>query len=52
LEPRIGMVNGEPALLLSMDGQARLVVMISVDQTHIHEIRIVGNPDKLKGVNA
>jgi hypothetical protein len=51
LEPRIVTVNGEPALLLRTEGQTRLVVMIGVDQTHIHEIRIIGNPDKLKGVN-
>ncbi|RPJ24761.1 MAG: RNA polymerase sigma-70 factor [Chloroflexi bacterium] len=50
LEPHIVMVNGEPALLLRTEGQARFVVMISVDQTNVSEIRIMGNPDKLKGV--
>ena len=51
LEPRIVMVNGEPALLLRAQGQTWLVVMIRVDQTQVREIRIMGNPDKLKGVN-
>jgi len=51
LEPRIALVNDEPALLLRMDGQTRFVVMISLDDTSIREIRIVANPDKLRGVN-
>jgi RNA polymerase sigma-70 factor, ECF subfamily len=51
LHPQIGMVNGEPSLLLQMDGTTRFVVMIGVDGSHVREIRIVGNPDKLKGVN-
>jgi len=45
-------VNGEPALLLRAEGQTRFVVMISVDQNSVREIRIMGNPDKLKGVVA
>jgi RNA polymerase sigma-70 factor, ECF subfamily len=50
LEPRIVSLNGEPALLLRTLGQTRFVVMISVDQTSVREIRVIGNPDKLKGV--
>jgi RNA polymerase sigma-70 factor (ECF subfamily) len=50
LEPRIALVNEEPSLLLSVNGELRFVVMISTDETYIHEIRVVGNPDKLKGV--
>lgn len=52
LEPRVVMVNGEPALVLGAQGKIFLVVLLSVDQTRICEIRIMGNPDKLKGVNA
>ena len=51
LEPRIDLVNEEPALLLRMEGQTRFVVMISLHENYIREIRIIGNPDKLKGVN-
>jgi len=51
LETEIGLVNGEPALLLRAGGQTRFVVMISVDRTRVCEIRIMGNPDKLKGVD-
>jgi len=52
LDPCIALVNDEPALLLRMDGQTRFVVMINMDDTSICEIRIVANPDKLRGVNA
>ncbi|MCI0551670.1 MAG: RNA polymerase sigma-70 factor [Anaerolineae bacterium] len=51
LEPRIALVNEEPALLLRVDGETRFIVMISIDETRIQEIRVIGNPDKLKGVN-
>jgi len=51
LEPHIGWVNEEPALLLRVDGQTRFVVMLGIDENLIQEIRIIGNPDKLKGVN-
>jgi RNA polymerase sigma-70 factor (ECF subfamily) len=51
LEPRIVTLNGEPALLLRTLGQTRFVVMISVDQTRVREIRVIANPDKLKGVD-
>jgi len=51
LEPRIVIVNGELSLLLTAEGQTRFVVMISVDETRVREIRIIGNPDKLTGVN-
>jgi RNA polymerase sigma-70 factor (ECF subfamily) len=52
LEPRIVTVNGEPALLLRVEGQTRFVVMINLDQTSVREIRVIANPDKLKGVEA
>jgi RNA polymerase sigma-70 factor (ECF subfamily) len=52
LEPSIVLVNGEPSLLLRVAGQPILVVLISVDETRVREIRIIGNPDKLKGVSA
>jgi RNA polymerase sigma-70 factor, ECF subfamily len=51
LEARIASVNEEPSLLLRVGGELRFVVMINTDETHIHEIRVIGNPEKLKGVN-
>ena len=51
LEPRIAVVNGEPALVLYGQGKALLVVLIGVDQTRVREIRILGNPEKLRGLN-
>jgi len=50
LEPHIMSVNEEPSLLLRVDGQTRFVVMIGVDENHIQEIRIIGNPDKLQSI--
>ena len=51
LEPELEIVNEELALLLRVEGKTRFVVMISVDEMQIREVRVVGNPDKLKGVN-
>lgn len=52
-------VNGEPAVILRADEQARVVLGIgiaenadeSLDAGVIHEIRIIGNPDKLNWLN-
>jgi RNA polymerase sigma-70 factor (ECF subfamily) len=41
-------VNGEPALLLRMDGHPFSVVSVTIDQQHIVDIRVIANPDKLK----
>jgi RNA polymerase sigma-70 factor, ECF subfamily len=51
LEARIALVNEEPSLLLSVDREIRFVVMINADETLIHEIRVIGNPDKLRGIS-
>ena len=49
-------VNGELAIILRADAQARVVLSIGVtasaDVTRINEIRIMGNPDKLVWLNA
>ena len=50
LEPRIALVNYEPALLLQVEGETQFVVMLSIDDESIREIRIIANPDKLQGV--
>ena len=51
LEPRIVQMNEEPSLLLNVEGETRFVVMIAMNETQIYEIRVIGNPDKLRGVN-
>ncbi len=43
-------VNGEPAVILRVDGQARVVLFITVARHRLQEIRAIGNPDKLKHV--
>jgi RNA polymerase sigma-70 factor (ECF subfamily) len=50
LESRVESVNQEPSLLIQVDGETRFVVMLSVDEKQVREIRVFGNPDKLKGV--
>lgn len=41
-------VNGEPALLLRVDGHPFSVVSVTIAQQHIQEIRVIANPDKLR----
>jgi RNA polymerase sigma-70 factor, ECF subfamily len=44
----IAEVNGEPAILLRVDGHPFSVVSVTIDQQHIQEIRVIANPEKLK----
>jgi RNA polymerase sigma-70 factor (ECF subfamily) len=44
-------VNGAPALVLRAGGEARIVLSIDVDHERICAIHVIGNPDKLKGLN-
>jgi len=41
-------VNGESAILLRVDGHPFVVVSATIAQQHIVEIRVIGNPEKLK----
>ena len=41
-------VNGEPAILLRVDGHPFSVVSVTIAQQHIAEIRVIGNPEKLR----
>ncbi len=41
-------VNGEPSVILRTGDKAFLAVFIGVEQEQIHEIRVIGNPDKLQ----
>lgn len=41
-------VNGEPAILLRMDGHLFSVVSVTIAQQHVVEVRVIANPDKLK----
>jgi hypothetical protein len=44
-------VNGAPALMIHVGGQAAVVVSLGVDQGRVHAIWITGNPDKLRPFN-
>jgi RNA polymerase sigma-70 factor (ECF subfamily) len=46
----VANVNGEASVILRMDGRAVLVLSVAVDRGRVREIRIIGNPDKLKRV--
>jgi RNA polymerase sigma-70 factor, ECF subfamily len=41
-------VNGEPAILLRVDGHPLSVVSVTIEQQHIVAIRVIGNPEKLR----
>ncbi len=43
-------INGEPAAILRVGEQARVVLFIAVTHGQLQEIRVIGNPDKLKHV--
>lgn len=40
--------NGEPAILIRVDGHPFTVISVTIAQQHILQIRAIGNPDKLK----
>ncbi len=46
----IADINGEPAVILREEEQARVVLFITVVRGRLQEIRVIGNPDKLKHV--
>jgi RNA polymerase sigma-70 factor (ECF subfamily) len=48
LTAEITSANGEPALLLREDGKPLAVVSITFSDDEIRDIRVIGNPDKLK----
>lgn len=41
-------VNGEPAIMIRVDGHPFVVISVTVVQQRIVDIRAIGNPDKLK----
>lgn len=45
---QITQVNGEPAILMRVDGHLFVVVSVTIAQQHILEIRAIGNPEKLR----
>jgi RNA polymerase sigma-70 factor (ECF subfamily) len=51
LRPEIVEVNGEPAVILRAGSQVRVVLFIRIDQGQVDRIWVIGNPDKLKGMN-
>ncbi len=44
----ITQVNGEPAILLRVDGHPFSVVSVTIAQQHIVEVRVIANSDKLR----
>lgn len=44
----ITTVNGEPAIVIRVDGHPLSVVSLTIAQQHIMEIRVIGNPEKLR----
>jgi RNA polymerase sigma-70 factor (ECF subfamily) len=52
LTPEFAEVNGEPSVIIRVDdGSVLLVLSISVEGEQVSEIRVIGNPDKLKWVS-
>jgi RNA polymerase sigma-70 factor (ECF subfamily) len=43
-------VNGQPAAILRVNHEAVVIIALEIDRDSIHEIRVMGNPDKLKRV--
>ena len=50
-QTELAAVNGELAMILRAGGKAFAVVSILADEGQVREIRVVGNPDKLKWVS-
>ena len=46
----IAEVNGQPAAIVRVDHQVVFVLAIEVEDDLVREIRVIGNPDKLKRV--
>lgn len=44
-------VNGDPALVVQVGGQALVVLSLGIDQGHVRAIWVTGNPDKLRAFN-
>jgi RNA polymerase sigma-70 factor (ECF subfamily) len=47
----IAEVNGEPSLVIHAGVEPLIVLAIEADQTQVYEIRVIGNPDKLKWID-
>ena len=46
----IAEVNGEPAAIIRTGNVAKIVLSLALNRGRIHEIRVIGNPDKLQRV--
>jgi RNA polymerase sigma-70 factor, ECF subfamily len=49
-QAEIAEVNGQPAAILRVNHKAVIIIALEVDGDQVCEIRVIGNPDKLKGV--
>ena len=43
-------INGQPAAILRTDKQAVLLIALEIDQVQVRGIRVIGNPEKLRGL--
>jgi hypothetical protein len=43
-------VNGEPTIVLRVDGRPFVIVNVTIEQSRIREIRVFSNPDKLSHI--
>jgi RNA polymerase sigma-70 factor (ECF subfamily) len=50
-QTEMAAVNGELAMIARVDGKAVFVMSIVAEDDRVREIRVVGNPDKLKWVS-
>lgn len=49
-EVEVTEVNGQPAAILRVNHAAAVIITLEIDGDYVREIRVVGNPDKLKRV--
>jgi RNA polymerase sigma-70 factor (ECF subfamily) len=50
-QAELAEVNGELAVIIRADSHVMVVVSITMDDGRVSEVRVMGNPDKLKWVN-
>lgn len=50
VEVEITRANGEPAIIFRTDGAPVIFIGVTVADHAIHELRVIGNPDKLRGL--
>jgi hypothetical protein len=49
-EVEMGEANGEPAIILRVGGVPAVFIGMTITDQAIYELRIIGNPDKLRNL--